>query len=165
MIQKRKEVLIVVVSTLMLSTGSAGAAVPHTGGNAPQDIAGQQGIRREKIYKYLGLSDGQKKMLEENKNKYRQQIKALAQDIRAKRDLLRQGLEKDELDMAGIERLRGELKVLKAQMDDLRFDHILAARKILTVEQFKNFMNQVEKRKRGGRHHKGMGGEDFNPGL
>jgi Spy/CpxP family protein refolding chaperone len=160
MIQNRRITVVVMMSTFVLSTVSVFAA--PAGGGFVDKKAGIERMenRRQQLLKSLDLSDGQKKLLEENKNKYRQQIKALRQEIRGKRELLQQGLEKDELNMAEIERLRGELKASKVQMDDLRFESILAARKILTTEQFKKFMHSMESRKKGGRHAQGGEGEE-----
>ena len=102
--------------------------------------------KRQETYNDLGLTDGQRKLLEENKNKHREQAKALFTRSHQLMDSLRQELEKSELNMEAINQTNGELKQLQAQMLDNRLERILEVRKILTPEQFKKFENTMNER-------------------
>ena len=99
--------------------------------------------KRQEIYNDLGLTDGQRKLLEENKNKHREQTKALFTQLRQKMTLLRQELEKNELNMQEIHQTNNELKQLHAQMLDNRLERVLEVRKILTPGQFKKFEDKM----------------------
>ncbi len=102
--------------------------------------------RRQEIYKDLNLNDEQKKLLEENRNKRKERTKDLTNEIKAKREALRQELQKDQLNMEAINKINDDLKTTQAQMMDYRLEGILEVRKILTPEQFKKFMNKTDQR-------------------
>lgn len=102
--------------------------------------------KRQELYKELNVSEEQRKALEENKNKHREQMKALFNEMKEKKTLIRQELQKDTLDMAKINQVNGDLKKLQAQMLDYRLQHVLEVRKILTPEQFKKFMAKMEEK-------------------
>ena len=85
-------------------------------------------------------------MLEENKNKHREETKVLFTQLRQKMTLLRQELEKSELNMQAIYYINNEVKQLQVQMLDNRLERILKVRKILTPEQFKKFEDKMNER-------------------
>ena len=99
--------------------------------------------RRNELYKDLNLSQEQKKMLEENKNKHKEEMKALFNAMKEMRTSMRQELQKEKLDMAKIGEINNEMKRLEAQMSDQRLAGILEVRKILSPEQFKKFMEKM----------------------
>ena len=101
--------------------------------------------KRQGIYNNLGLSDEQRKLLEENRNKHKEQTKALFMQLRQKTDLLRQELEKSALNMQEVYQTNNELKQLQTQMLDNRLERILEVKKILTPGQFKKFEDKVNK--------------------
>lgn len=153
-----KTIIVSVVSVLMLLSGVS-YAQPSGGTDTKQEKAWaeKKEARRQELYKDLNLSDEQKKALEENKSKGREQMKALFTDMRAKREAIRQELQKDTLDMAKIDQINGELKNLQAQLLDHRLEHILAVRKILTPEQFKKFISKMEEKSQEWKgKHKGL---------
>lgn len=102
--------------------------------------------KRQEIYSNLGLTDQQKKLLEENKNRYRGQSRALYAQMRQKMNSLRQELEKSEFDIQKIYQINNELKQLQAQMVDNRLESILEVRKILPPGQFKKFEDKMNER-------------------
>jgi Spy/CpxP family protein refolding chaperone len=104
--------------------------------------------RREQLYKELDLSDEQKKLLEENKNKHREERKAMLAGINSKRGALRQELQKDELDMVKIRQLNEDLKKVEGKMLDYRLDRILEVRKILKIDQFRRFVSKIGEHRR-----------------
>ena len=96
------------------------------------------------IYSQLNLTDQQKKQLDENRNKSKEQNKALFNQIKEKRALIRQELQKDKLDMDKINQANSELKKIEGQFLDFRLQGMLETRKILTPEQFKKLMAKKE---------------------
>jgi len=102
--------------------------------------------KQREIYNDLGLTGEQKKLLEANKNKHREQTKALFTQMRQEMTLLRQELDKSELNMQTIYQINNEVKQLQAQMLDNRLEGILEVRKILTPEQFKKFEDKMNER-------------------
>ncbi len=99
----------------------------------------------EAIYNQLNLSEPQKKQLEENKLHSREKRKTLYEKMRSYKQALNQEIMKPQLDMAKIDEIQSSIKTLQAQMVDDRLESILAVRKILTAEQFTQFIIQVEK--------------------
>ena len=109
--------------------------------------------RTQKIYAQLNLTDEQKKQLEDNKQKNREQKKALFKQMKSSKETLVQEFMKPDLDMNKINAIHAQIKALQAQMADNRMGSILAVRKILTPEQFKKFHELTEKHGKMGRHH------------
>lgn len=119
--------------------------------NAPDEKMFKEKMeeRRQKLFKDLNLTEAQQKALEENKKGHHEQMKAVYTEMKGKRTALKQELEQDKLNMEKIYQLQGELKKLQAQMSDQRLEGILEVRKILTLDQFKKFIGNMEKRHRG----------------
>ena len=96
------------------------------------------------IYSQLNLTDQQKKQLDESRNKYMGQNKALFNQIKEKRALIRQELQRDKLDMNKINQANSELKKIEGQLLDSKLQGMIETKKILTPEQFKKFMVEKE---------------------
>ena len=160
MIKTRRTIISMLAAVALLS--SVAYASPD------KDSGEKKGAKHEHFYKELNLTDDQKKALEENKNKNREQMKALFEGMREKRTLIRQELQKDQLDMEKINQTQNELKALQSQMLDNRLTGILEVRKILTPEQFKKFSTKMgdrwedrkEERKEHSQHKKWKTEED-----
>jgi len=71
---------------------------------------------------------------------------ALFTEMRRKMGLLREELEKSELNTQKVYQINNELKQLQAQMLDNRLERILEVRKILTPAQFKKFEDEMNAR-------------------
>lgn len=157
MITKLKMLMCAVFAAAVLCSGVVYAQGPESGSAPSKEMMEKMNARRDQLYKELNLTDEQKKALEENKNRHREESKALFEQMRAKRDLMREELQKDKLDMGKINQLQNELKQSQSQMSDQRLQGILEVRKILTPDQFKKFMANMEDQKgRWGREGKGM---------
>lgn len=156
MIGSIKLIMLTVIAVLALWTGVVYAQSPDTDAVPSQEFIEKMDAKREQFYKELNLTVEQKKALEENKNKSRQAAKALKDNIRAKRNLMRAELEKEQLDMNKVNKIQSELKALQAQMLDQRLEGILEVRKILTPDQFKEFGAKMgDRMERFGREGKG----------
>ncbi len=138
--------MLLVVCVLALCSPAIYAYPNDTGHARGKEFKEKVEAKRQELYKDLNLTDQQKRALEENKNKRREQTKALFNEMKEKRQLLSQELQKDELNMEKINQANNELKNLQAQMLDNRLASILEVRKILTPEQFKKFIGKMEER-------------------
>ena len=147
MITKLKMFIFAAIAVAALWSGAAYAAEPDAGSALSKAFMEKMDAKRDQLYKELNLTDEQKKALEENKNQHRAEFKALFENMRAKRDLMREELQKDALNMDKVNQIEGELKQLQSQMSDQRLQGILEVRKILTPEQFKKFMANMEEHK------------------
>lgn len=96
---------------------------------------------RQKIWDQLNLTDVQKKQLEDNKSKNKEQMKATFEKMKSYRESLNAELMKPQLDMNKINAIQAEVKALEAQMTDNRLNSILEVRKILSSEQFEKFLS------------------------
>ena len=99
--------------------------------------------KRQELYKDLNLSEEQKNLLEENRKSHREEMKSILNQMKEKREAIRNELQKDELNIGRISQINNELKILSAQMLDRKLEGILEVRKILTSEQFKKFMMKM----------------------
>lgn len=142
------------IVTAALLSGVGYAFPPEDGSALSKVSAEKKDAKRQKFYKELNLTDEQKKLLKENKNKNREQMKILFEGIKEKKALIREEVQKDELNMEKINQLQNELKALQTQMIDHRLEGILEVRKILTPEQFKKFLTKMEDRKGRDKHKK-----------
>ena len=132
---KLATVLIIAVAGISIRSGYADT--PLSGPQPKDAVAKKSGTKQQELYNDLGLTDQQRKLLDENRNRHREQAKALFTQMRQKMALLRQELEKNELNMQAVYQANNELKQLQAQMLDGRLERVLEVRKILTPEQFK----------------------------
>ncbi len=96
--------------------------------------------RMLEVFKQLDLSPEQEKQLESHRSNHREQTKEIHKSIRAKKEEMRDELQKQELNMDKINNIHSELKNLHSKKADLRLGDILEVRKILTTEQFVKFM-------------------------
>ena len=107
-----------------------------------------------KMYKKLGLTPEQDKKLKDHRDGHRSQMETLHKEIKVKRKLLGEELQKTDFDMSKVQQVHDELKSLKARMEDNRLEGILEVRKILTPEQFSKFMKLKEERSSGKKHRR-----------
>lgn len=94
----------------------------------------------QRFYEKLGLTDQQKKAWEENKAAQYKEVKALFVSMKEKKEAIKQEFTKDKPDIKKISQINGDLKKLVAQKLDLKLERTLAIQKILTPEQFKQFI-------------------------
>ena len=136
----------VVITLLFSSTINA-----HAGKTFDGDEDDSSRMRWEqnisKMYKKLGLTPEQDKKLKDHRDGHRSQMETLHKEIKVKRKLLGEELQKTDFDMSKVQQVHDELKSLKARMEDNRLEGILEVRKILTPEQFSKFMKLKEDRK------------------
>ncbi len=97
--------------------------------------------RMIEVFKQLDLSPEQEKQLKVHRNKHREQEKNFHESIRSKSEEMKIELQKQEMNMAKIDKINSELKSIKSKKSDHRLESILEVREILTAEQFVKFMD------------------------
>jgi len=115
----------------------------------------REGPMRE-LDQRLNLTDEQKKLLKENRESRKEDIKENNLKLKAAKDAIKEELKKKDLDMAAVNKLHAQVKDLQMKMEDYRLEGILAVRKILTPEQYAKFIEFTVER-RGGKHKSGPG--------
>ena len=96
--------------------------------------------RMLEVFKQLDLSPEQEKQLNAHRKGHREEGKEIHESIRAKREAMKEELQKQDLDMEKINKIHSELKSMHSKKADHRLEGILEVRKILTNEQFVKFM-------------------------
>lgn len=91
------------------------------------------------VFKQLDLSPEQEEQLKTHRKNHRGQGREFREDMKAKKEAIRNELQKEELNMEEIYKIHNELKGLLSKKADHRLEGILAVRKILTAEQFRKF--------------------------
>ncbi len=104
-------------------------------------------VMREKIearmleaFKQLDLSFEQETQLKAHRNKHKEQEKKTYESIRDKREEMKIELQRQEINMAKINKINSELKSIKSKNADYKLEGMLEVRSILTAEQFAKFM-------------------------
>lgn len=91
------------------------------------------------VFKQLDLSPEQEEQLKNHRKNHRGQGKEFRENMKAKKEAIRNELQKEELNMENVYTIHNELKDLLIQKADHRLEGILAVREILTAEQFRKF--------------------------
>ena len=91
------------------------------------------------VFKQLELSPEQEKQLQDHRKNHREQGREFRENMKAKKEAIRNELQKEELNMENVYKIHNELKGLLIQKADHRLEGILEVRKILTAEQFRKF--------------------------
>lgn len=141
----------VVITLIFSSTINAYSGEPFEGVEGDSNkVRWEQNI--SEIHQQLGLTPGQDKQLKDHRDRHRSQMETLHKEIKAKRDQIGEELQKTDFDLRKVQQIHGDLKSLKARMEDDRLKGILEVRKILTPEQFNKFMKLRKERTSHNRH-------------
>ena len=114
---------------------------------------------KDQMRKELGITDEQEKKLQEAREKNRAQRKELYEKIHAKKNEMRDELQKENFDINKVKAIHGELKALNSQEEDNRLESILSVRQTLTADQFHKFMELRKSRSEKWSGHKKEGKE------
>lgn len=107
----------------------------------------------ERMHDELGLTPEQKEKLKAHRESKMQNRRAFKEKIRAKRQALRDELQKPDFDRQKVKALHNDIKQLMNQGADERLESIMYVRDVLTPEQYKAFNEKKEefKDRRGGK--------------
>ena len=111
------------------------------GGNVNRHEEMREKMRAKmlEVFKQLDLSPEQEKQLQAHRRSHMGQGKEFWENMKAKKEAIRNELQKEELNMENVYKIHNELKDLLIQKADHRLEGILEVRKILTAEQFRKF--------------------------
>jgi Spy/CpxP family protein refolding chaperone len=107
--------------------------------NRSDEMREKMKVKMLEVFKQLDLSPEQEKQIQAHRKNHRGQGKGFLEDMKAKKEAIRNELQKEELNMENIYTIHDELKDLLLQKADHRLEGILEVRKILTAEQFRKF--------------------------
>ena len=99
----------------------------------------QMRAKMQEVFNQLNLSPQQEEQLQAHRKNHRGQTGEFRESLKAKKEAIRNELQKEELNMEEIYKIHNELKGLHAKKADHRLEGILEVRKILTAEQFRKF--------------------------
>jgi Spy/CpxP family protein refolding chaperone len=143
---KIKMVLCGCIGLYVFAMLSLAQAQNAPGGDSPSS-KGHSGQRIAEIYSQLNLTDDQKRQVESNKQQHRARTESTRKQLRAEKEAFQVELMKPQMDMARINDIHRQIKVLQSQMEDDKLASILAVRSILTPEQFSKFISLMHKHK------------------
>jgi Spy/CpxP family protein refolding chaperone len=105
--------------------------------------------------KVLNLSDDQVKQLKDSREKNKEAMKSIFEQMKSNREAFNAEIVKATPDMSKINGIETQIKTLQSQMVDNHLNSILEIKKILTPEQFAGYMALENARKMMG-HHDGQ---------
>ena len=145
MINSKRFLFALLAASLMLSFSLAKAQPAPT----PDNTAGKEHGDRmiQGVFSQLGLTDDQKRQLDDNKEQQRIKMDDLRGAMKKTRQEFQMELMKPDLDMTLIDSLHMRIKNILSQMEDQRLSSILTVRAILTREQFLKFVTLTHKHK------------------
>jgi len=119
-----------------------------------KDGGWHHGSKDHMMGKILNLSEDQEKQLKDSKEKQKEAMKSVFEQMKTNREAFDAEIVKAAPDMAKINDLQTQIKTVQAQMVDNHLNAILEIKKILTPEQFAGYMalEKEEHMKMG--HHK-----------
>ncbi len=113
---------------------TSGGDPSHQGGDWHR---GQEGHMMAQI---LNLSEDQQKQLKDLKQKQKEAMKSIFEQIKTNKETFEAEIVKATSDMNKINDTQTQIKTLQSQMVDSHLNYILAIKKIMTPEQFAGYM-------------------------
>ncbi len=107
--------------------------------NRHEEMREKMRAKMLEVFKQLDLSTEQEEQLQAHRKSHRGQGKEFWENMKAKKEAIKNELQKEELNMENVYKIHNELKDLLIQKADHRLEGILEVRKILTAEQFRKF--------------------------
>ncbi|MBT3877909.1 MAG: periplasmic heavy metal sensor [Candidatus Scalindua sp.] len=123
----------------MLLTSNVYSQPKGNNTNRHDQMREEMKAKMQEVFKQLDLSPEQEEQLQAHRKNHRGQTGEFREILKAKRETLKNELQKEELNMEEIYKIHNELKGLHSKKADHRLEGILEVRKILTAEQFRKF--------------------------
>ena len=139
---------------VMLLSSNVYSQSPEDNFDRHEEMREKMKARMLEVFKQLDLSPEQEKQIQAHRDNHREQGREFRESLRAKKEAIRNELQKEELNMENIYEIHNELKGLLSKKADHRLEGILEVRKILTAEQFRKFcelrkdMHPMKKRRK-----------------
>ena len=153
-IRLRKAIYTLGIVGVMLLASNVYSQPPEDRFNSSDEMREKMKAKMLEVFKQLDLSPEQEKQIKTHRKNHRGQGKEFRENMKAKKEAIRNELQKEELNMENVYKIHNELKDLLIQKADHRLEGILEVRKILTAEQFRKFcelrkeMHPMKKRKK-----------------
>ena len=128
-----------VLCGLLLAASAAYAAPPAGAALGAGDKDGKMEARMKRVEEQLGVTRKQEKRLKKHRKAHREEAGKLFEEMRQKKEALRNEMEKPDFNMDQVKALHEDLKRIQNKLADHRLQGILEVRQILTPEQFKKF--------------------------
>ncbi|GAX60965.1 P pilus assembly/Cpx signaling pathway, periplasmic inhibitor/zinc-resistance associated protein [Candidatus Scalindua japonica] len=107
--------------------------------NRHQEMREKMRAKKQEAFKQLDLSPEQERLIQAHRENHRGQKSEFQENMRVKKEAIRNELQKEEFNLEKIHAIHNELKNLILEKADHRLNGILEVRKILTAEQFRKF--------------------------
>ncbi len=150
----RKVIYSLGIVGVMLLSSNVYSQSPEDNFDRHEEMREKMKARMLEVFKQLDLSPEQEKQIQAHRDNHREQGREFRESLRAKKEAIRNELQKEELNMEEIYKIHNELKGLLSKKADHRLEGILEVRKILTAEQFRKFcelrkdMHSMKKRRK-----------------
>ena len=138
-VRLRKVIYTLGIVGVMLLTSNVYSQPQGDRFNRSDEMREKMKARMLEVFKQLDLSPEQEEQLKAHRKNHRGQEKEFRENMKAKKEAIRNELQNEELNMEEIYRIHNELKDLLSNKADHRLEGILEVRKILTAEQFRKF--------------------------
>ncbi len=138
-IRLRKVIYTLGIIGVMLLTSNVYSQPQEDRFNRSDEMREKMKAKMLEVFKQLDLSPEQEKQIQTHRKNHRGQGREFREDMKAKKEAIRNELQKEELNMENVYTIHNELKDLLIQKADHRLEGILEVRKILTAEQFRKF--------------------------
>lgn len=99
-----------------------------------------------KLIEALGLSEEQKLKIKEHKEQTRKKVKDITEQLKEKRELVKQEIGKADVNKETVYKIANEIKALQNQQVDLMVDGIFKMKETLTPEQYAKFVELAKQR-------------------
>jgi len=142
-----KNMIIVIFLALGMLTTSNLYAADMAGGSSEKLDAREAVEMGDNILNKLGLSEEQKKQLDDNRAKDKKEMRELFEKMLLYRDMLTTELVKPKLDMYKIYRIQSDIRATQNRITDKRLNAVIGVRKIMTWDQFKKYIELTDLRK------------------
>ncbi len=129
--------------------GGAGGYSRGLGNNVASsgDRQLQRKKRQDRLMERLGITEEQKEEFKKVLNRYREQIQSITDELRRKRQLLWDKVREGNFKKGEAERLVEEISKLQKEIMLLRIRYMKQMRKILSEEQYREFVSLGAKRR------------------
>ena len=107
---------------------------------APQKGGWHHGKEAHMMFKILNLTEDQEKQFKDLKQKQKEAMKTVFEQMKSNKEALEAEIAKATPDMTKINSIQAQIKAIQAQMVDAHLNSLLDIKKLMTPEQFAGYM-------------------------
>lgn len=128
------------IAALLMTT----TALPMSAEARGRGGEGRGPSAERRLFRQLDLTEEQRTKLAELRKEKSAKMESLRKQMKAAHEKMKAALEADSSDEA-LKKAHQEVRDVRAQLEDMRFESMLAIRKVLTPEQRKKFADLKQK--------------------